>query len=90
MQLAVRVEPVPASGTAPQPATVVVPSMKATVPVGKLPVTVAVMVTLPAVIDGLGVTVNAVVEAVAPGAIAVTSLDSALSRFPLSRAVTAK
>jgi hypothetical protein len=45
-QVAVRALPLPASATAAQPAIDVAPSLKLTVPVGAVPVTVAVNVTL--------------------------------------------
>ncbi len=45
-QAAVRALPLPASATAPQPVIVVPPLVKLTVPVGEMPVTVAVKTTL--------------------------------------------
>ena len=41
------------SATAPQPAIALPPSVKATLPIGAVPVTVAVKVTLLAITDGL-------------------------------------
>ena len=52
MQVAVRVLPLPASATAAQPAIDVAPSLKLMVPVGAMPVTVAVNVTLAPKVDG--------------------------------------
>ena len=46
LQVAVRLLPLPASATALQPLIEAPPSLKLTVPVGALPVTVAVRVTL--------------------------------------------
>jgi hypothetical protein len=49
---AVRVLPAPASATAPQPLMVVLSAVKATVPVGAIPVTDAVKVTPEPTVDG--------------------------------------
>ena len=49
---AVLLLPLPASATALQPAIAVAPSLKATLPVGAVPVTVAVKVTLVPKVDG--------------------------------------
>ncbi len=53
LHVAVRVLPLPPSAAVPQPAMLVPPSVKFTVPVGALPVTDAVNVTLAPTIDGL-------------------------------------
>src|SRR5208282_6806655 len=50
--------------TAPQPLSVVPSAVKPTLPVGALPVTVAVNVTLPPTVDGLAELVSVVVVAV--------------------------
>ena len=52
-QVAVRVLPLPDSALAPQPAIVVPPLVKLTLPVGAMPVTEAVNVTLAAAGEGL-------------------------------------
>ena len=53
VQAAVRVLPLPLSATALQPDKEVPPSVKLTVPVGELPLTVAVNVTLAPTTEGL-------------------------------------
>jgi hypothetical protein len=53
LHCAVRVLPLPASATAARPLIVLPPSVKLTVPVGVLPMTVAVKVTLAFAADGL-------------------------------------
>ena len=58
---AVRVLPLPPSATAEQLAIEAAPSLKFTVPVGELPVTVAVNVTLAPTVDGLSEVPSAVV-----------------------------
>jgi hypothetical protein len=62
LQAAVRVLPAPVSATAPQVAMVIPPSVKLTVPVGALPVTDAVNVTLVPTIAGFAELETAVVE----------------------------
>jgi len=52
-QVAVRILPEPVSATAVQPAIDVVPSLKFTMPVGAVPLTVAVKVTLVPAVDGV-------------------------------------
>src|SRR5271169_1701975 len=52
--------------TAPQPLSVVPSAVKPTLPVGALPVTVAVKVTLPPTVDGLSELARLVVLAVVP------------------------
>src|SRR6266516_168893 len=53
LHCAVRALPLPESATAPQPLSVALSALKATLPVGALPVTVAVKVTLVPTVDGL-------------------------------------
>ena len=53
LQVAVLLLPVPESTAAPQPPIGVPPSVKLTLPVGALPVTVAVKVTPAPSVDGL-------------------------------------
>ena len=74
-QVAVRVLPLPASATAAQPAIDAAPSLKLTVPVGAVPVTVAVNVTLAPAIDGVSDVVTVVDVATPP---ALTTCDNAL------------
>ena len=50
---AVRVLPLPARATAEQPLIELAPSLKLTVPVGPVPLTVAVKVTLVPTVDGV-------------------------------------
>src|SRR6266480_6594800 len=50
------------SATVPQPLSVVLSAVKATLPVGALPVTVAVKVTLAPTLEGLAEEVSAVVD----------------------------
>ena len=52
-QVAVRILPEPVSAAAAQPAIEVPPSWKLTVPVGAVPLTVAVRVTLAPTVDGV-------------------------------------
>src|ERR1700686_2193328 len=66
VQAAVRVLPAPVSATAPQPLMVVPPSVKFTLPVGAVPVTDAVKVTLAPPVEGFRELTNAVVVAVPP------------------------
>ena len=61
LQPAVLVLPLPESVTAPQPLIVLPSALKATVPVGALPVTLAVKVTLTPTLDGLSELDTAVV-----------------------------
>src|SRR5438046_5825896 len=53
LQVAVRILPEPASATALQPLIELAPSLKFTLPVGALPLTVAVKVTLLPTVDGV-------------------------------------
>ena len=64
VQAAVRVLPAPVSVTAPHPEIVAPPSVKVTAPVGALPVTEAVSVTLLPAIAGFGELASVVVEVV--------------------------
>ena len=73
-QVAVRILPEPASVAAVQPVIEVAPSLKFTVPVGALPLTVAVKVTLAPATDGLAELDKAVVLVVAVGLL--TTCDS--------------
>ena len=67
LHAAVRVFPVPVRATAPQPLTIVPPSVNFTVPVGALPITVAVKATLLPTIAGFDeLTSVVVVGAVVP------------------------
>src|SRR5208282_4750734 len=60
------------SATAAQPLRVVPSAVKARLPVGALPVTVAVKVTLPPSVDGLAELARVVVVAVLPPTLTVT------------------
>ena len=53
LQVAVRILPEPVSATAAQPLIDVAPSRKLTLPLGALPLTVAVKVTLPPAVEGV-------------------------------------
>ena len=61
LHAAVLLLPLPASATALQPLIELLPSLKLTLPVGLLPVTVAVNVTFAPATDGLAELVNSVV-----------------------------
>src|SRR2546427_428246 len=61
MQAAVRILPLPLSAALAHPAIVVPESAKLTVPVGAVPLTVAVNVMLAPTAEGLGVLASAVV-----------------------------
>src|ERR1700674_1641569 len=63
---AVRVLLAPVSATAPQPLMAVLSAVKATVPVGAVPATVAVNVTLAPTSDGLPELINVVLVDVLP------------------------
>jgi hypothetical protein len=63
---AVRVLPEPPSGSPLQPTIRVTPSLKSTLPVGRLPVTVAVNVTLWPLVDGLRLLATCVVVGAGP------------------------
>jgi hypothetical protein len=63
LQTAVRVLPLPPKAIAEQPAIELPPSVKVTLPVGLLPVTVAVNATLDPTIDGLAELASEVVPA---------------------------
>ena len=60
-QAAVRTLPLPVRETAEQPESELAPSLKLTVPVGALPVTVAVKVTLVPAVDGVSEVANPLV-----------------------------
>ena len=66
-QAAVPVLPLPMRATAPQPVIDVPPSLKLTLPVGALPATVAVNVTLAPRLDGLAELTSVVVTPLAGG-----------------------
>src|SRR5436853_522069 len=71
-QVAVRMLPEPVSPTVAQPAIEAAPSLKFTVPVGVVPVTVAVKVTLAPTVDGFGALASVVVVAVPPAVVMLT------------------
>src|SRR6266446_1371794 len=66
LHAAVRVLPAPVSATAPHPLMVVPPSVKLTLPVGAVPVTDAVKVTLVPTVEGFNELDTVVVVAVLP------------------------
>ena len=74
LHAAVLLLPLPVSATAPQPLIEVAPSLKLTLPVGLLPVTVAVKVTLVPAVDGLFELESEVVVGVGPAEL--TTCDS--------------
>src|ERR1700675_109178 len=67
VQLAVRVLPAPLTADVAQPEIEIPPSWKLTLPVGAVPVTVAVNVTLAPDVDGLSELVSPVVVGGKPG-----------------------
>ena len=79
---AVRLFPLPESATAEHPVIDVAPSLKLTDPVGLLPVTVAVKLTLVPKVDGLGALASAVVVAAPPAVVTLTV--SALALAPVT------
>jgi hypothetical protein len=66
LHAAVRVLPAPVSATVPQPLMVVPPSVKFTLPVGAIPATDAVKVTLAPTVDGFNELDSVVIVAVLP------------------------
>ena len=86
VQLAVRLLPVPANATALQPEIGLPPSVKLTVPVGLLPVTVAVKVTLEPTVAGFAELATVVVVALPTPFVTVTDteLDVALLTMMLT------
>ncbi len=76
-QAAVRMLPLPASATAEQPAIDAPPSVKLTLPVGAVPVTVAVNVTLAPDVDGFSELTSVVVVGARPPPTAVQASISA-------------
>src|SRR5262245_65817797 len=76
---AVRVLPLPESATAEQPESDVTPSAKFTLPVGLVPVTVAVKVTLAPAVDGLAELTRVVVVAAPPPLVTLTVKALALA-----------
>jgi hypothetical protein len=82
-QVAVRVLPEPPSAAAEQPVIDVDPSLKFTVPVGDIPLTVAVKVTLVPTVDGVSDVATPVVLVVALTVCASAALvDPALAASP--------
>src|SRR5207248_4143516 len=79
---AVRLLPLPANATAEQAAIDVAPSLKLTVPVGLVPVAVAVKETLVPTVDGLEELMSVVVVAAPPPVVTLTV--SALARAPVT------
>src|SRR5690348_14506064 len=77
--LAVRLLPLPASAMALQPEIELPPSLKLTVPVGLLPVTVAVKVTLAPAVEGFAALVSVVVVGAAPPLVTLTVTALALA-----------
>ena len=67
--MAVRELPIPLTVAAAQPVMEVPPSLKFTLPVGAVPVTVAVNVTLAPAVDGLSELASVVVVGLPPGAV---------------------
>ena len=84
VHFAVRLFPDPLTGIAEQPPIELAPSRKFTAPVGALPVTVAVKVTLPPAVEGVSEVVSAVVLAAGLTTWDSTALaDAALLASPL-------
>jgi hypothetical protein len=71
--------PLPASATAEHPESDVPPSVKLTLPVGLVPVTVAVKVTLAPTVEGLAELASVVVVAVPPPLVTLTVTALALA-----------
>src|SRR6266567_3869947 len=91
-QVAVRMLPEPPIATALQPEIETPPSVKFTLPVGALPLTVAVKVTLPPAVDGLEELASVVVLGAPPevvtltvSALAVAEVTMTLTPYVLSR-----
>ena len=81
---AVRVSPLPESATALQPEIELPPSVKLTEPVGLLPVTVAVKVTVDPAVDGLTELASAVdVETLLTVCVSVPLIEAVLVASPL-------
>src|ERR1700693_4901158 len=87
LQAAVLLLPAPVSATAAQPAIELPPSVKLTVPVGLLPVTVAVNATLVPTVAGLAELVSVVVVGDGPP-LAVHASTSVMRDQVLSALVT--
>src|SRR5438132_13790959 len=83
VQPAVRLLPLPLKATAEQAAIDVAPSLKLTDPVGLVPVTVAVKVTLAPTVDGFGALASVVVVAAPPGTVTWTVSTVALAEIAL-------
>src|SRR5262245_54476960 len=88
VQVAVGEAPPPARATAAHPAIEAPPSVKFTVPVGVLPATVAVKVTLLPTVDGLSELVSVVVDAVGTPPAAVHASISVMRAKPSTARVT--
>src|SRR5215467_2201698 len=88
LHAAVRVLPLPVRATAEQPLIELAPSLKLTVPVGDVPVTVAVNVTLAPTFDGLAELVREVVVAPPPLPDFVTLTVSALAEADVTVKLT--
>src|SRR6266404_2025603 len=79
---AVRLLPLPANATAEQPAIDVAPSLKLTDPLGLVPVTVAVKLTLAPTVEGFAELLRVVVVAAPPEVVTLTV--SALALAPVT------
>ncbi|HTT31482.1 MAG TPA: hypothetical protein VMG37_23905, partial [Solirubrobacteraceae bacterium] len=79
VQAAVRVLPLPVRETAPQLTSELLPSLKLTVPVGPVPLTVAVKVTVAPAVEGLTELASVVVVAEAPPLVTLTVTALALA-----------
>ncbi len=83
-QVAVRILPEPASVAAAQPVIEVAPSLKFTVPVGALPLTVAVKVTLVPAVEGVNeLPIPVVLASLFTVCASALLLDVALAASPL-------
>ena len=86
LQAAVLLLPLPASAIAAQPLIELPPSLKLTLPVGLLPATVAVKVTLVPTVDGLSELASVVVVGAGPTELttcdSVVLVDAALPASP--------
>src|SRR6476660_491678 len=85
---AVRTLPLPVSATALQPTSALPPSVKATLPVGLLPVTVAVKVTPAPTVEGLSELARVVLDGGGPTAALPQASTSARREKLASAAVT--
>src|ERR1700681_3798846 len=85
---AVRALPLPVSATALQPLSALPPSVKATLPVGLLPVTVAVKVTLAPTVEGLSELTRVVLDGGGPTAAVPQASTSTRREYCISALVT--